>query len=70
MSTSQVLHYLCGLDKSSSEFSRSLYTFLRLDEKGEYSHNLQESESAQLVNLLDQVSAITVQPRSALLNAW
>ena len=55
MSTPQVLQLLYALDKSSPEFVRLLYTFIRLDEKGEYSLNLQRSESASLVDFLDEV---------------
>jgi len=55
MSISEGLQHLCALEKSSPEFIRALYTFIRLDEKGEHSLNLQQSESAQLVNLLDGV---------------
>lgn len=51
--SSQVIHHLCALDKSSPHFLRSLYTFVRLDERGEYSRNLQHSESARLVDFLD-----------------
>lgn len=52
---SKVLQLLCTLDKSSPEFLRSLYTFIRLDENGGHSSNLQKSEPVQLVNLLDEV---------------
>jgi hypothetical protein len=55
MSISQVLHRLYSLDKSSSDFLRVLYTFIRLDENGEYSSNLEQSESVRLVNFLDEV---------------
>ena len=55
MSISQVLQRLYSLDKSSSEFIRVLYTFLRLDENGEHSLNLEQSESVRLVNFLDGV---------------
>jgi hypothetical protein len=55
MSAPQVLQHLCALDESSPEFLRLLYTFIRLDEKGEYSLNLQQSESASLVGFLDGV---------------
>ena len=55
MSVSQVLQHLYSLDRSSSEFLRALYTFIRLDEKGEYSLSLQQLETAQLVNFLDGV---------------
>jgi hypothetical protein len=55
MSVSQALQHLYVLEKSSSEFVRVLYTFIRLDEKGEYSLNLEQSESAKLVNFLDRV---------------
>jgi len=56
VSESQVLQHLCALEKSSSEFLRALHTFIRLDEKGEYSLNLQQPESARLVNFLDEVT--------------
>ncbi|KAF9789434.1 kinase-like domain-containing protein [Thelephora terrestris] len=52
-SQAQLLQHLCTLDKSSPEFSRSLYAFIRLDEKGEYSRSLQRSDSARLVDFLD-----------------
>lgn len=55
MSVSQVLQPLYSLDKSSAEFLRSLYTFTRIDEKGQYSRNLQQPELVQLVNFLDEV---------------
>jgi len=55
MAISQVLQHLYTLENSSPEFLRALYTFIRLDEKGEYSLNLQQSESARLVNFLDGV---------------
>ena len=55
MSVSQVLQHLYALDKSSPGLQRSLYTFVRLDEKGEYSHSLQQAESARLVEFLDEV---------------
>ena len=55
MSISQVLERLYSLEKSSSEFSRALHTFIRLDEKGEYSLKLPQSESARLVDFLDGV---------------
>ena len=55
MSTSQVLQLLCTLGKSSPDFLRSLYTFIRLDGEGEYSHNLPQPESIRLVNFLDEV---------------
>ena len=55
MSVPQPLQHLYALEKSSPEFVRTLHTFIRLDEKGEYSLNLQHSESAQLVNFLDGV---------------
>lgn len=55
MSISQVLQRLYSLEKTSSEFLRTLYTFLRLDENGEYSLGLQQSESARLVDFLDGV---------------
>ena len=45
---------LCS-GKPSSEFSRALYTFIWLDEKGESSLNLQQHESARLVNFLGAV---------------
>jgi len=56
VSESQVLQHLCALEKSSSEFLRALHTFIRLDEEGEYSLNLQQPESARLVNFLDGVT--------------
>ena len=55
MSIPQVLQRLYSLDKSSSEFLRVLYTFIRLDENGEYSLSLQHPESARLVDFLDGV---------------
>ena len=55
MSISQVLQRLYSLDKHSSEFLRALYAFIRVDENGEYSSGLQESESARLVNFMDEV---------------
>lgn len=53
--TPQMLQHLYTLDKSSLKFLRSLYTFIRLDENGEYSHPLRKPESTQLVNFLDEV---------------
>ena len=55
MSAPHVLQRLYSLDKSCSEFLRALYTFIRLDENGEYSLNLQQPESARLVDFLDGV---------------
>lgn len=63
MSASQALQHLYSLDKSSSEFLRAVYKFTRLDENGECSFNLQQSESARLVDFLDEVQ-IPVQPHS------
>jgi len=48
-------HSTSVLERCSSGFSRALCTPIRLDEKGEYFLNLQQSESAQLVNCLDGV---------------
>ena len=64
MSVSQVLQHLYALDKPSPELQRSLYTFIRLDEKGEYSHNLQQAESARLVKFLDEVYPTTLQSQA------
>jgi len=55
VSESQVVQQLCTLEKSSPGFSRVVYTFIRLDENGEYSLNLQESDSARPVDFLDEV---------------
>ena len=55
MSVSQALQHLYSLDKSSSDFLRTLYTFVRLDENGDYSSNLQQSESTRLAEFLDGV---------------
>jgi len=55
VSESQVVQQLCTLEKSSPGFLRAVYTFIRLDENGEYSLNLQESELARLVDFLDEV---------------
>lgn len=55
MSVPQVLQHLCALDRSSPDFFRSLYAFIRLDEGGEYSLNLQHSDSVRLVDFLDRV---------------
>ena len=55
MSASQTLQRLYSLDSSSAEFLRALYAFIRLDESGEYSLSLQQSESVRLVNFLDGV---------------
>jgi len=55
MFISQVIQRLYSLDKPSSEFLRALYALIRADENREYSFNLQESESAQLVNFMDEV---------------
>ena len=54
MSASQALQHLYSLDKSSSEFLRAVYKFTRLDENGECSFNLQQSESARLVDVSDE----------------
>lgn len=62
MSLSQVLQHLYSLDKSSSEFLRALYKFIRLDENGEYSLGLQPPESAQLVDFLDGVQPNRYEP--------
>ena len=56
MSASQALQRLYSLDPSSSEFLRTLYKFTRLDENGEFSFNLQQSESARLADFLDGVT--------------
>jgi len=53
---SEVLQHPRALEESSSEFLRALQTFIRLDEKGEYSLNLQQPELARLVNFLDGVT--------------
>lgn len=55
MSVSQILRHLYSLDEASPEFLRALYKFTRLDEDGEYSFNLQQPESARLVDFLDGV---------------
>ncbi|KAF9789432.1 hypothetical protein BJ322DRAFT_534163 [Thelephora terrestris] len=55
-SQAQVPQHLYTLEKSSPDFSRSLYgAFIRLGEKGEHSHSLQRSDSARLVDFLDRV---------------
>ena len=63
---SEVLQRLCALERSSSEFLRTLHTFILLDENGEYSLNLQQPESARLIDFLDEVcnNQISVQYRS------
>ena len=41
---------ICVLDKLSPEFPRALRTFTRLDEDVEYSVNLTDSESVEMID--------------------
>ena len=59
MSTPWVLHRLYTLDTSSLDFSRSLYSLIRYDEKEQYLISLQGPELARLVDFLDEVRTVS-----------
>jgi len=59
MSTPWILHRLYTLDTSSLDFSRSLYSLIRHDEKEQYLISLQGPELTRLVDLLDKVRTVS-----------
>ena len=55
MSASTALHKLYSLDTTSPEFLRGLYAFVRSDEDGKHSADLNGVELTRLVDFLDNV---------------
>ena len=70
MSTSDILQHLYSLDVSSPGVSRLIYRLIRRDKEEQYLSSLQESESARLVDFLDQVRTLHFPLASGLRNGF
>ena len=60
MPASDVLEELYALDPCSSDFPRTLFSFIKSDEEEQYSKNLEGEELTRLMDFLDNVRPLPI----------